>query len=286
MKIRLIIFHTMVLMIGSLVVYVGYEWINGAPNPTGDNYSKMSVGQLLTQITLSVLTFATLFFYMFGKRIINWLHGPNLTLIVRKDGVHSVLATNNSGIGNSDVLRLYVHVENDSQMPATGCQLIANIVYVSVDGLHYDCYQRWQTAKFQWVYSSRDNRFEVDIRKSLERYARILEIVQQDQSDDSGDEGDSECELINTYGASTIEASWFVVQLPQIESCDTRKRISIPPQYRHIVLPITCVSRERKAFTSFIHVGWRGVSVSQFQQPGLLEIEVLTKRQVEKLITK
>lgn len=283
---KLIIFYTILLMIGIIVVYGGYEWINGAPCPIDDNYSKMSVGQLLTQITLSVLTFATLFFYMFGKRIINWLHGPSLTLIARKDGVHSVLATNHSGIGDSDVLRLYVHVENDSQMPATGCQLIANIVYVSVDGLHYDCYQRWQTAKFQWVYSSRDNKFEVDIRKSLERYARILEIVQQDQSDDSGDDSDSGYESDSAYGASTIEASWFVIQLPQIESCDTRKRISIPPQYRHIVLPITCVSREGKAFTSYIHVGWHGVSVSQFQQPGLLKIEVLTKRQAEKLITK
>lgn len=275
MKTRSIVFYIILgLFLVAMVAGVSY-WVIGLPPSQSGKPTRFDALQFLTQVILSLATTVALVSSIYGKRFINWLHGPVLRFVTQMDDDHCVLKVGRSGDDNSDVLRVYLHVENDGRTPATGCQLIANKVYVSVDGLRYVQYQSWQTAKFQWVYASKDNKYDAEIRKSLERFARIVEIVQQDQSGDSDDEASEEI-IVDRHLRNEVEASWFVVQLPMAEYFD--KGIKIPLQYKHIILPITCVSVEADAFVGYFHLGWRGSSVSLYRQPGMLEVDFMTER--------
>ena len=297
MKTRRFIFYSVLVGAVLVMAVAAILWLHVAPPVSAvwnSNYSKFGVGQLLTQITLSVLTLAALCWSLCGNALKNFLHGPELSMVANKDAVHCVLDNNLPAQGplgaSQPVLSVYAHIENRSRSVATECQLISNRVYVSVDGEEFYAYKRWQTASYKWLYAQKDRPYATDIRNSVEKYARVLIIVQQESSSESresdGCQKGSDDLISVASSAKTIEASWFEIQLPVAHLAGKEFGVRVSPQYRGILLPVTRVCAESGGITEYIKVVWRGKSVRDYKLPGMLSVEVHSQNEAETMIKK
>lgn len=297
MKIRQFIFYSVLLVIVVCLGTAAVFWLRAAPPENAifmSNYSRFGVGQLLTQIALSILTLAALCWSLCGKNLGNFLHGPELKMVANKDAVHCVLDNDlptQGSIGASQpILSIYTHVENMSKSVATKCQLISNRVYASVDGESFYAYKRWQTASYKWLYAQKDQPYTTDVRNSVEKYARIVTIVQQETSSASSEPEGFQKGTVRMPslgdGAKRVEASWFEIQMPVAHFVGREFGIRVSPQYRGILLPITRVCAEGGSITEYIKIVWRGNSVRDYLLPGMLSVEVKSHKEAKKMIRK
>lgn len=297
MKTRKFIFYSILGGVVLVLAVAAVLWLYVAPPASAvwsSNYSRFGVGQLLTQITLSLLTLAALCWSLCGNALKNFLHGPELRMVVNKDAVHCVLDNNLPAQGalgaGQPLLSIYAHIENLSKSVATECQLISNRVYVSVDGKSFHAYKRWQTASYRWLYAQKDKPYTTEVRNSVEKYVRVITIVQQEKSFESSEPGGLQSGVINSAfvgGAEkNIEASWFEIQLPVAHFGGKEFGIRVPPQYRGVLLPITRVCAEGSGITEYVKIVWHGGSVRNYMLPGMLSIEVNSHKEVETVIRK
>lgn len=291
---RKIMFYSCVILAAIVFVLTAVCWINAAPDSTLNSapyYCKFGVGQLLTQILLSMFTLLMLFGTLIGRWLRNWLHGPVLRLCVENDETHCLLIdgapTDNSLPSLQPTLRIYAHVEDLSAAMASGCQLISNHVYASVDGQRFFKYCTWQTASFRWAHVPREELYSTSIRMSAEKYARIIEIVQREDSEES-DSG-SQADFCETSSSSVPQKrnvySFITLLIPASDIVSKGTKIIIPTQYRSILLPIVLVCAERPAVLYYLRVDWKGVYVGDYKMPGFLTVKVLSKKEGNKQIS-
>lgn len=293
MKKRRIYFYVVLCAIVAALTAVAVVWILCAPansQVSVSNYSRFGVGQLITQITLSLLTLGALFWSFCGNTLKNYLHGPDLKLVVAKDTVHCVLddAVPVQGPSGSKqpVLCVYAHVENASKAVATNCQLISSRVYVSVDGVGFYPYKSWQTASYKWLYEPSENQNVARIQKSVEKYARLVTIVQQDEAALSKEGTREGLQVEEVARVSVGNTSWYEIQMPISHLVMKEFGISVAPQYRGIILPITIVCSESSNITEYVKIVWRGKSVGDYRLPGMLSVEVIAKDKAMEMIKK
>ena len=291
---RKILFYGGVLLVAAVSFAGAVCWIKAAPDSTLNSapyYCKFGVGQLLTQILLSMFTLLMLFGTLIGRWLKNWLHGPDLRLCVENDEAHCLLVddapTDDSSSSVQPTLRVYAHVENLSGAMADGCQLISNHVYASVDGQRFFKYCTWQTASFRWSHVPREELYSTAIRMSAEKYARIIEIVQREDSEESDgrSQADSSESLPSVVSQKRNVYSFISLLMPASDVVSKGTKIIIPTRYRSILLPIVLICAERPAVLYYLRVDWKGVCVRDYKMPGFLSAKVLSKTEGKKLIS-
>lgn len=279
--------------VGSWVYY--HIWADASVTPP-EQFTKLSVITVLTQIALSLFTFMALCVSLWVAGFNTLIIGPSLILKTKFDDLHCVLANDPQSIPKPTLepcLSIYIHVENSQRMCAEDCSVTCNQIYVSVDGIDFYKYKTIQTASFKWAYANRQDPYVTTVRRTVEKYARIVEIRQQSNYDNSSSNKPNELEL-KTFAprkescahkyddVNHKNATWFEVLLPM--TSESNETITIPTRYRALLLPISVVSKNTADELYYVKVVWKGDAVEKYRQAGFLQNEVISEYEAKKLI--
>lgn len=256
-----------------------------APAQTSANmcgYNRWTAAGLMIQVSLSWFTLLALVGSLFGKELRLHYSGPRVKLISAVDEMHCVLSENQTGRGGS--LRIYAHLTNGGGMVAEDSQLITDRIYVSVDGRSYDLHQTLIPASYKWIYSSARcgaDPYVASVRRSADRYVRVVEIAQRSSEIDSLDSG----RTIRDVGSlGTGPASWLEVCLPPSEG--RKPNIIIPAKYRSVLIPILIVVKDCEEQMAYVRIHWKGETIQEYRDADMLDISIITEPEAKKLIRK
>ena len=282
MKIKRLLILVLVLILALLAIGVAV-W-TAMPTPAVQ-YTRLAVGNLATQIGLSFFTFVAVCISLWVAGINRYFVGPDILIKTAIDELHCVLSANTRRLpGELDNVRLtiYVHAENSSSIVAEDCRLTCNKLFVSVDGLTYYKYKNIQTASLRWVYPNLEDPYSTTLRKRVEKFARIVQIVERvnDDEDSSADDNSEQ----STESADRTVVSWIEVCLPLTP--ESSESIRIPTQYRAVLIPLTIVSRTAKERQVFCQVVWRGDSVRKYAEAGYLGAKIISEGDARLMINK
>ena len=286
-------FFVFLVLAGGIGCFVYFRmWINAVVTPP-EQYTRIALATVLSQIALSIFTFVALCVSMWGSGFNRLIIGPSLTLETGFDDLHCVLSNDPECTPKptqEPYLSLYVHVENSQSMSAEDCSVTCNRIYVSVDGIDFYKFRTIQTASFKWAYANKEDPYVATVRRTVEKYARIVEIRQQSTCDNSNSDRFTESTSLppssesgNPSSSQGIQnVSWFEVLLPS--TSESRGTISVPTRYRALLLPISIVSKNTPVDPYFVKVVWKGDAVEKYKQAGFLQCSVVSESESRKLI--
>lgn len=292
LKIVIIVFVFLALL-GCVGYFAYYRfWGNAVVTPPKD-FTRLALITVSTQIALSVFTFLALCVSLWVAGFNRLIIGPSLILKTQFDDLHCVLSNDPACTPKptqEPFLSLYVHVENLQPMSAEDCSVTCNRIYVSVDGMDFYKFRTIQTASFKWAYEKKEDPYVTTVRRTVEKYARIIEIRQQSTYDNSNFDKSSEAtspvpssENVNpTSSQGGQNVSWFEVLLPS--TSESRGTISVPSRYRALLLPISIVSKNTPVDPYFVKVVWKGDAVEKYTQAGFLQCSIVSESESRKLI--
>ena len=290
--------RTYVLLLTLLfVVILGYAlykcWLSAGQTPA-EAYTRLAFTNVASQVILSVLTLAAVLTSLWLAGLKSIFLGPELELCLTNDELHCVPLWNSNDYADEELdkrLAIYVHVQNEKSMAAEDCRVTCNEIYVSPDGKSFYKYKTLQTASFKWVYANKEEPYLATIRKRVEKYARIVEILEQRHGDnvsmlngkcDSAvvkQAKDSQSQLNNSPGEYT---SWLSVCLPLTPESDAA--IRIPTRYRGVMLPLAVVSKTSRESLFYAVVLWNGDEVGKYRQAGFLEVAIKKPHEAKRMI--
>lgn len=278
----------------ALLGYALYKcWLNATETPT-TAYTRLAFANVASQVVLSILTLAAVLTSLWLAGLKSIFLGPELELRLTNDELHCVPLWNGNNIPAEEqdkCLAIYVHVQNDKTMAAEDCRITCNEIYVSPDGKSFYKYKTLQTASFKWVYANKEEPYLATIRKRVEKYARIVEIIEQRHGDNvsmvsnSVDTGGviEDKSSQNRFDASRNEyTSWLSVCLPLTPESDAD--IRIPTRYRGVMLPLAVVSKTSPESVFYALVVWNGDEVGKYQQAGFLEVAIKDPHEAKRMI--
>ena len=262
-----------VLSIMIVGIFAVFGWVLYTASPC-NNFTRDVVWNGGIQALGALATVAAVLYSLFGDRIQKKLNKPNLRMCCKRDKAHCYIQPElEGGLATSSQLEILLSVHNDSETPARSCQLVSNCVYVSQEGDFFVKYDRFCTASYKWMYKDKaDSAYGVDIRKSIEKYAKILEIIQ------CPNEGGS-----TTADESTVikPETYFSLCLPVHGGSDPR--ISIPSDYKGVLIPIKLVCNDVPTQIKYLKVIWKGRLVTQYKSGGL-HVGLLSEKEAMKVI--
>lgn len=268
------------------LAYCYIDVVHSANVTPQEDYTRLAVANVATQVVLSLLTFVAVCvsLWMAGLKLL--FQRPKIRLISANDKLHCILENVPTDLPmpiEKPYLDIYAHLENLSSIAAEGCRITCNKIYVSVDGSVFHLYKIIQTASFNWTYASKDEPYLAIIRKSVERFCRIMKILQQ-STVEAGADGNASIEIKDKVESSG-NVSWIEIYLP--ERPGAKGTIVIPTRYCGVLLPLTVVSKSTEERTFFLKVVWHGDKVEKYEQAGFLEVDVLSDEDAaSKLIAK
>ena len=288
----------MALFIGAGALVYKYIWLNAVPTPPQD-FTRLALTTVLTQIALSLFTFLALCVSLWVAGFNRLIIGPSLILKTQFDDLHCVLSNDPHSIPKptqEPCLSIYVHVENSQRMSAEDCSVTCNQIFVSVDGIDFYKYKTIQTAAFKWAYANKQDPYVATIRRTVEKYARITEIRQQSTCDNSSfnkPQGNGFLEPVSKESCNQTadkkgdelglkDVTWFEILLPM--TSESSGTISIPTRYRAILMPISLVSKNTTDDLYYVKVVWKGDSVEKYKQAGFLQCSVIAEAEAKRLI--
>lgn len=291
-----------VILIGSLFgvwTLVRFNiWADAIVTPPQE-FTRLALTTVLTQIALSLFTFLALCVSLWAAGFNRLIIGPSLILKTQFDDLHCVLSNDPQSIPKptqEPCLSIYIHVENTQRMSAEDCSVTCNQIFVSVDGVDFYKYKTIQTAAFKWAYANKQDPYVATVRRTVEKYARIVEIRQQSTCDNSSFDKPHENGHLETIpqeackqtidntidGPRLKDVTWFEVLLPM--TSESSGTISIPTRYRAILMPISLVSKNTPDDLYYVKVVWKGDSVEKHKQAGFLQCSVVTEAEAKRLI--
>ena len=275
-----------------------YIWVDAVVTPPQE-FTRLALTTVLTQIALSLFTFLALCVSLWAAGFNRLIIGPSLILKTQFDDLHCVLSNDPQSIPKptqEPCLSIYIHVENSQRMSAEDCSVTCNQIFVSVDGIDFYKYKTIQTAAFRWAYANKQDPYVATVRRTVEKYARIVEIRQQSTCDNSSfnkqhengpfkpisKESCNQTADKKSDGLGLKDVTWFEVLLPM--TSESSGTISIPTRYRAILMPISLVSKNTPDDLYYVKVVWKGDSVEKYKQAGFLQCSVITEAEAKRLI--
>lgn len=168
-------------IIGVAVAY----WIFALIIAVASAYWKWSVGVkyiVTTEIQLfaGFATFAAVLISLFSAAIKRKFDRPQIVLSAACDDEHCVLNSVDNTKASTypkRILEIYASAKNTVGIEAQDAQMICKKAFVSQDGVRFVLLRTFRSASFKWLYSSDDRKFLTTLRHSVEKYAKVIEIV-------------------------------------------------------------------------------------------------------------
>lgn len=231
-------------------------------------------------------TFLAVCVSLFGSTVIKKFKQPCLNLNVGCDDVHCVLSEDDDGrVADTIIkkLRVFVSVKNVSEVDAVDSQLVCNRAFISKDGERFVQYQTFRAASFKWLYSSDDAKFLTTLRRSVEKYAEVFEVIEQKETLSEDGKIDVDSSSNRKVLRSTSLAVCLAVKKEDSRSVATRY-IEIPREYRAILLPICLASSSTAPKTYYVKIYWKGEMLDKFPTKDKLELKCLTRQEAQNAV--
>lgn len=215
-------------------------------------------------------TTAVVVWSLFGDEIKAGLRKANLQMHIARDDVHCVVVENSDTTTPTtplSVLEIYAGISNDSKIEAKDVQLVCARAFVSETGENFVPFKTFRAASFAWLYNDESNRFLAAVRKSADKFAKILEIVECERSSDVRPDSSS--------GGVTFIETQFKVCLPL--SGNLTSKIEVPRNYRAILLPISLLAGGEETRTYYLRVYWKGTRIKGVPLRDELEVQFVSK---------
>ena len=144
-------------------------------------------------------------------------------------------------------------------------------------------FQTFRAASFRWLYSSDEAQFLTTLRKSVEKYAALFEIIERKETvskDGKIDQAsDSEMQVVRT----TSLAICLPIKKEEGRMSATRF-IEIPIEYRAILLPVCLASSSTDPEIYYVKIYWKGTGLETFPTKDRLELRCLTKHEAQEAV--
>lgn len=215
-------------------------------------------------------TTAVVVWSLFGNEIMAELRKPNLKMNIERDDVHCVAVCDaDSTITTTPLstLEIYAGVSNDSKVEAKNVQIVCGRAFVSETGENFVPFTTFRAASFAWLYSNEDNRFLTDVRRSADKFAKILEIMEFERSSEVRPDG-------QPTGTTSV-GSRFKICLPL--GGNLTAKIDVPDKYRAILLPLSLLSEDEETQMYYLRVYWKGSRVKGVPLKDELEVQFVSK---------
>ena len=203
---------------------------------------------------------------LFGKDIWRTLHKPSLRFNVEKDRAHCHLIEDLQTVPGKIVRRveIYGDVVNGTATPACNCQVATNKVLVSTNGASdYSLEKQFCTASFKWANS---RTYEVSVRRALERYLKLVEIVEEEVDKQGGPDDKASKKKIRTVSMRVCVPSHG-------HATDV---IEIGAGYKGIIFPVKLASDELVTDTCYVRIVWQGDSLKEYMHSDKLIVKKLS----------
>lgn len=273
-------------VIGVLVLYWSFFIILVFVAPAVTNsivFSRENVFEIGVKLFPGFATFLAVCVSLFGPALIKRFKKPCLNLNIACDDVHCVLSENDDGMMADTVvkkLQVFVSVKNTSDVDAIDSQLVCNRAFISKDGEKFVQFQTFRAASFRWLYSSDDAQFLTTLRKSVEKYAALFEIIERKETVSEDGKIDGASENKKQVVQTTSLAICLPVKKEEYRMSATHF-IEIPPEYCAILLPVCLASSSTDPVFHYVKLYWRGNNLESFPTKDRLELKCLTKQEAQ-----
>lgn len=256
------------------------------PNVENVGYSlRLQFTNVASQVALSLFTLAAVGTSLWYSGLNKIFLGPCVRLETVNDDLHCVLINDPHAVvrpSGEPRLNIYVHAENTSNMPAEICQISCNCIFASIDGNRYYRFRSVQAASFKWSYPEDGTPYKTSVYNSVEKYSRIVQIVQQSSEAENGGADVSEESLSCGASDSQNVVSFIRVCIPSVSG--GVPYIDVPSNYKSVLIPLTVVYKKAQAKRQYLRIVWKGDYVALFRNVGFLEVAVLSERKAKKMI--
>ena len=279
---KVLLFWVIGVLVGYWAVFISLVLLT----PAGTNSSlfcRDNVFDVSVKLFPGFATFLAVCVSLFGSALIKRFKKPCLKLNIACDDVHCVLSENDDGMMADTVVKkmqIFVSVKNTSDVDAIDSQLVCNRAFISKDGEKFVQFQTFRAASFRWLYSSDDAQFLTTLRKSVEKYAALFEIIERKEMVSE----DGKIDKVNENKKQLVQTTSLAICLPvKKEEYRTLATnfIEIPPEYRAILLPVCLASSSTDPVIHYVKLYWRGNSLESFPTKDRLELKCLTKQEAQ-----
>ena len=143
---------------------------------------------------------------------------------------------------------------------------------------------RFRAASFRWLYSSDDSRFITTLRRPVEKFAKVFEVIER--KEESGMDG--------KFGDELEDAARKIITSISLAICLSAKKslmqnksmryMEIPPGYRAILLPICLTSSSTEPKTYYLKMYWKAGSLDSFPTKERLELRCLSPEEAQSAV--
>ena len=135
------------------------------------------------QLFGGLATFFAVIVSLFGNAIKRRYDRPKIVLKSMCDDAHCALKGMQDATASSlnrKTLEVFMSAVNTSVVEAQDTQLVCAKAFASEDGERFVPFKTFRAASFRWLYSSEDNKFLTTLRHSIEKFIKIVDIVEED----------------------------------------------------------------------------------------------------------
>ena len=233
------------------------------------------------QFFVGVSTLGAVIASLFGHAIKRRYDRPNLVFDVACDDEHCVLRRDENSTASSfpkAVLEIYTQVKNTVCVEAQDAQLICHKAFVSKDGEHFIRFTNFRAASFRWLYSSEEKKFLTTLRHSVEKYAKVVEIVDQNvMREGSAKPGES-----SEHG-EVVRDIHFEICLSLTDGQLTN--IPVGLEYRAVLLSLCLASSSTQPEPYYLKIYLKSGGLDAMPTRDRLEIRTISKEEAQEAVS-
>lgn len=232
------------------------------------------------QLFGGLATFSAVIVSLFGNAIKRRYDRPNIVLKSMCDDAHCALKGVQDATAaslNRKTLEIYVSAVNTSVVEAQDTQLVCVKAFVSVDGDRFVHFQTFRAASFRWLYSSDSNKFLATLRHSIEKFIKIVDVVEEDVGQENVKVGEE-----SKKSGSPMRGMHFEISLAL--NVDGNPSIKVDEKYKAILLSLRLASSNTPPTPYYIKVHNKLQGLDTALSRDRLEISFLSQEQARNAV--
>lgn len=225
-------------------------------------------------------TFLAVIVSLFGNAIKRRYDRPNIVLKSLCDDAHCALKGMQDAMVSSlnrKTLEIFISAVNTSVVEAHDTQLVCVKAFVSEDGEKFVHFQTFRAASFRWLYSSEDNKFLTTLRHSIEKFVKVVDIIEEDIAQENVKAGERSKML-----SAPMRCMHFEISLAL--NVDGSPSIKVDEKYKAILLSLRLASSNVTPTNYYVKIQNKLQSLDSMPSRDRLEIVFLNKEQAQNAV--
>ena len=234
----------------------------------------------IIQLFVGLATFLAVIVSLFGNAIKRRYDRPNIVLKSMCDDAHCALKGLQDATASSlnrKTLEIYISAVNTSVVEAQDTQLVCVKAFASEDGDRFVHFQTFRAASFRWLYSSENNKFLTTLRHSIEKFVKIVDVVEEDVGQENVKVGEK-----SKMPVSPMRGMHFEISLAL--NVDGNPSIKVDERYKAILLSLRLASSNTAPAHYYVKVHNKLQGLDTAPSRDRLEISFLSEEQARNAV--